>query len=111
MADDITNGELARRLDDLRHMLADLVGRPEYQADQRGTDRRLLDLERDLESLQQQHAKDNEAVYRHIAEQVKAAAERHQSWRTIVYTGLIPAAVVLIGILVQLLLAHSGGGK
>jgi hypothetical protein len=108
MADDITNGELGRRLDDLKSIMQGLIGRPEYEADMRAGNHRVDDVCRDLAAFREQHDKDIKAVNQRISEQVKAAAEHRQSWRTVIYTGIIPALVVLVGILVQLWISHGG---
>ena len=107
MADDITNGELARRLDDLRGAVARLIGRDEYAADQRGDDRRFADLARDIAAVREQLTDDVKELRDDMAEAKRSSAEHRQSWRTVIYTGLIPAAVVLLSVLVQLWLSRG----
>lgn len=99
MPDEPSNGELGRRLDEIRILVQGLVSRPEYAADQRALEHRLTGLERDIEDVRTQHAKDIDAV----------TASR-LSWRGIFYTGIVPAVLVLIGVLVQIWLATRGHG-
>jgi hypothetical protein len=99
VADEPSNGELGRRLDDLFRLVSGLVGRAEYAADQRALEHRLTNLDRDIEDLRTQHAKDIDAV----------SASR-LSWRAIFYTGILPALLVLVGVLVQIWLATRGHG-
>jgi hypothetical protein len=108
VGDDITNGELARRLDELRAIMQSLVGRPEYAADQRSVEHRFADLERTLAEERRARAGEIKTVNDRITDQAKQAAEHRQGWRTVVYTGIVPALVVLLGIFVQLWLARGG---
>ena len=106
---DITNRELAAKVDDLRAAVQGLVGRLEYAAYQN-------DIEHQLGAMDGRQRRDFEAlssridgVNGRIDDQVKAASEHRLSWRTVLWTGLLPAAVVLLGTLLQLWLAKSGG--
>lgn len=100
-----TNGELSRRLDTLSASLAQMVGRGEYIADQRGIGERFENVTRRMDDIRRELAEDIRAV----RDDAKQAREARQGWRTIIYTGLIPALVVLLSILVQIWLAHKGG--
>ena len=92
-----SNSELARRLDDIQRMVAGLVVYPEYRESQRGIDRRFAELAQDIEELRRQQA-----------EHVKATADHRMQWRSLILTGVLPALVAAIGILVTVLLYHGG---
>jgi hypothetical protein len=109
VADDISNRELAGRMDDLRISVRELVGRPEYTAYQRDIEHRLGGLSRDLAALRERHDRDVREVSGRLDKAAEDAKEHRLSLRTVIYTGLLPALVVLLGILVQIWLAHQGG--
>ncbi|MGH3120145.1 MAG: hypothetical protein ACRDND_03795 [Streptosporangiaceae bacterium] len=98
MADEPSNGELGRRLDEIRIIVQGLVGRAEYAADQRALEHRLTGIERDIEEGRGRHSKDMQQV-----------AANRLSWRAIFYTGILPAVLVLLGVLVQIWLAKGHG--
>jgi hypothetical protein len=109
VVDDITNRELAGRLEDLRAAIRDYVGRLEYAAYQ-------ADLEHRLTALAELHHReitdirdDIRQLNARLDDADKAAREHRLSFRTVIYTGLLPAVVVLLGIVVQIILARSGG--
>lgn len=102
-------------------MLAGVVGHPEYEADKRGSDFRLSEVERDLaeerrervSGISQERADRAEAireVHQRITDQAKANAEHKMQWRSLVWQGALPAVVALIGVLVTLYLAYHGAG-
>ena len=109
MADEPSNGELGRRLDVIQHLLQDLVGRAEYNARQEAADRRFAELAADIEDTRRQHSEDIRAVHQRLADADRKSQEHRLSWRTAFWSGILPALVVLAGILVQIWLAHSGG--
>jgi hypothetical protein len=101
VADEATNAEIARRLDDIYRIL---VGRPEYVSDQRLVERRFVEFERDLADLRSdirdgktRHDADVETLRRQVTEDRKA---RSTSWRDFVYAGMVP---VLVGLVVALI--------
>lgn len=118
-----TNWELARRLDDLRSMLrGEVVTVSEYSAQKRADDRRMDDFDRRLddakrsgfEAIARERAERmaaDEAINTRITTQAEAGAEHRDRWRTLLWTlfwtGLVPAVIALIGILVTL---HLTGG-
>jgi hypothetical protein len=106
--DEPSNGELAWRLDDMRKMLQDLVGRAEYSAHQQAIDLRFARLGDDVQDLRRTHETDVGKLHTRIDGQAATMAANRLSWRAIVYTGIIPALLVGAGILVQLWLS---GGK
>jgi hypothetical protein len=107
VSDEPTNGELARRLDDIYRTLQGSIGQPQYVADQRRIDDRLEDLRRgDAEERRDREAAVR-AVHQRITDELASAANNKLSWRTILYTGVIPALIVLLSILVQIWL-HGG---
>jgi len=121
MTSEPTNGELARRLEDIQRMLSGVVGHPEYEADKRGSDFRLSEVERDLAeerreraaAIGQERADRAEAireVNQRISDQAKAGAEHRMHWRELLLTGVLPAVVALVGVLVTILLNYHGGG-
>jgi hypothetical protein len=110
VGDEVTTGELARRLADIQQMLATLVGRDMYLSDKQGTEWRLAELASDLERERQERAADVKAVNGRLDAQAKAGAEHRMHWRALLLTGVLPAAVTLIGILVTLWISHHGGG-
>lgn len=93
-----TNWELGRRLDDIqRTLLTSVVGQPEYISDRRGTERRLDDVERDVEA---------------IGKRIDSHEAAHQAsglhWRTLLWTGLLPAVATILAVLVTAYLTHGG---
>ncbi len=104
-----TNGELGRRLDTIQLTLAALVGRAEYASDLRASEHRLAGLAADIEDTRRQHAEDMRAVHERITQAEQDSRAHRLSWRTAFWNGILPAMVVLGGILVQIWLAHSGG--
>ena len=109
MADEPTNGELARRLDDIFRNIQGLIGSAQYIADQRRIDDRLDQVRRDLSEVRSDFQKEVASVHQRITDEAKRAAESRQSWKQILYTGLVPAFVVFLSILVQIWL--HGGSK
>jgi hypothetical protein len=99
VADEPSNGELGRRLDEIRILVQGLVSRPEYSEYQRSMEHRLTNLDRDINDIRMQHAED-----------VKNLASNRLSWRAIAYTGLLPALLVLAGVLVNIWIATRGHG-
>lgn len=121
MTSEPTNGELERRLQDIQRMLSAVVGVPEYAADKRASDFRQSEVERDLAeerrersaAISQERADRAEAireVSQRMTEQAKAGLEHRMHWRGLLLTGVLPAVVALLGILVTLWISHHGGG-
>lgn len=108
--DEPTNWELARQLQDIKQMLGVVVGLPEYAADRRALDYRLDELRRDLQAERRERAEDVKAVNDRLDSQAKAGVEHRMHWRSLLWTGALPAFVALAGVLVTLWIAHSGGG-
>lgn len=120
MTDEPSNGELARRLDDIRHMLGSVVGHPEYAADKRALDYRLTDMgdeiaqeRRDrvdaIDLERRERAEAVKAVNDRITEQATAGLEHRRHWRELLWQGALPAlATIVIGLL-ALWAAHYGG--
>lgn len=105
-----TNGELAWRMEQIRLSVIELVGRREYDVAQRELDRRFAEVERQLAEQRRDTDEQIRAVHQRIGDEAERAAEHRASWRTIIYTGLIPAAVVLMSIIAQIWLAKGGHG-
>lgn len=120
MPDEPTNGELARQLADIKQLLTGVVGSREYAADARALDRRLGDIERDIAeerrdrvaalALEKQERADAvKAVNDRVTASDAAGANSRQHWRTLLWTGALPATVALLGVLAALWIAHHGG--
>jgi Flp pilus assembly protein TadB len=103
-----TNAELAWRLEQIRLSVTELIGRREYDVAQRELDRRFAEVERQLAEQRRDTDEEIRQVHQRITDEAKRAADHRASWRTIIYTGLIPAAVVFLSIIAQIWLAKGG---
>lgn len=105
---DITNGELARGITELKTMVGGLVGRAEYNSDQRAVLYRLEELARDLE--QERHDRDREvtAVSRRVADLAQAGTQHRIRWHDRLMMGVLPALAALLVGLLTYLAAHGG---
>lgn len=106
MADEPSNAELARRLADITLLLQQVVGRPEYTADQRHTEHRFTEIERDIEDVRRIHGEDIKDVTKRIEEHAKTSGS---NLRQALFNGLLPAIFLVVGLLVTILLAFKGG--
>lgn len=112
MADDhYTTGELGRRLTEIQQRLDAYVGRLEYDAELRGMGRQLGDLERALAEERRDREQELRDMRQQLKDQAQAASEARLSWRSVLWTGLLPALMVVAGIIVQIMLARSGGHR
>lgn len=109
MGEEPSNAELGRRLDDIQRMVASLVGRDVYQSDQRGTEYRLAGLARDLDQERKDRAEGDQVLSGRLDGQAKAVAEHRMHWRSLLWTGVLPALATLTVGLLALWAAHSGG--
>jgi hypothetical protein len=120
VADEPTNGELARRLEEIRQMLGGVVGHPEYAADKRALDYRLSSLSGELgderrdrvAAIDQERRERSDAVKAvndRITDQAKAGLEHRRHWRELMWQGALPALATIIVGLLALWAAHSGG--
>lgn len=100
MADEVSTGELARRLGRMEDLLLRLVSVDVYGRDQREIERRFGELERDLADEREARKADVKELKEALQQR---AAQRGMDWRQALYSGLIPAAFVLVGILYQTL--------
>jgi transposase len=98
-------GELSRRIDQVTMSLTQLVQRTEYTADRRFDERRFADLEADLTEMRRQHIDEIKALRASID---AATEKRGNNLRQAVYAGILPAVLVLMGIVVQIWLARQG---
>jgi hypothetical protein len=105
MADEPSNAELARRLADITLLLQQVVGRPEYTADQRLGEHRFTEIERDIEDVRRTHIEDIKDILKRLEEQAKA---KGSNLRQALYNGLLPAIFLVVGLLVTVLLAFKG---
>lgn len=103
--DDITIGELARRLDSMQStLLNNLVGRPEYTADRQSIDYRIGEIKADLDSetLRREHG--DKEIRDWVEAKFKSLSDSRIRWQTLLWTGAIPAAVAAgIGVLTLLM--------
>lgn len=91
------------RLDRLEELLRDLslriVSQDIYSRDQRETDRRIAELERDLAAEREAR----KAADKELREQVTAASTQSgTNIRQAIYSGLIPSVLFLLSILITL---------
>lgn len=96
MVDDVSTGELARRLGRMEDLLLRLVSVDVYGRDQKESERRFGEIERDL--LDEREAR--QAADKELQERMDKSGT---NWRQALYSGLIPAILVLAGILFQAL--------
>lgn len=103
--DEPSNAELARSLAEIRGLLQQVVGQPEYNADQRLAEHRFTEIERDLQDVRRTHIEDIKEVFRRFDEQNKAGGS---NLRQALYNGLLPATFLVVSLLVTVLLAFKG---
>lgn len=107
-----SNAELARRLDGITVLLQQVVGRPEYAADQRHTEHRITEVERDVSDVRQAL---NDAV-KTILERMERHEEDHKlrdkektaGWKQFLYSGIAPFAVGVLLIVVGAWMSKGG---
>lgn len=118
MVDEPSPGELSRRLDGLTAMLAQLIQRAEYAADQRLIERRFTEVESDVSQLQRALLDEvrglrsalDAAVSRLEAADEKREEKRGGNFKQMIYSGILPTLFILVTIAVQVWLAPRGGG-
>jgi hypothetical protein len=99
VADEVSTGEHARRLDEIRHIVQRLPTREEFTGEQRLTERRFTEIERDVAELVRRVDGDVKDLRARMDERDKASSS---NVRQAIYAGLIPSALFLITILLQL---------
>lgn len=105
MVNEPSAGELARRLVDVQSALQRLMSQELFVAEQRATERRFTTVERDLEDLEDRL----DGEIKSLAARLDARErDRGANWRQSVYAGVIPAALLLVSLLVQIWLAARG---
>ncbi|MFI7449530.1 hypothetical protein ACIBQX_18685 [Nonomuraea sp. NPDC049714] len=105
MTDAPSPGELSRRIDQVTMSLTQLVQRTEYTADRRYDDRRISEVEADVAEVRRSLADEIKALRASIE---NATEKRGTNMRQAIYTGILPAVLVLLGIVVQIWLARQG---
>ncbi len=113
MTDEISPGELARRLDEILRVVQSLVSRAEYTADQRHIEHRFGEIEHDITDKRRVHDRDIHDL-REELKAVRAKVEEESksdgvNFRQAIYMGLVPGIVMVITLLVSVLLAFKGG--
>lgn len=100
MSDEPSNWELARSLNDIKLMLAGLVSHAQYDSDERNRLYRFDELGRDIADERRDREKAIKAINDRIDAHEQKGASHREHWRTLLYTGMLPAAVAaVIGIL------------
>ncbi|MFI6595707.1 hypothetical protein ACIBHX_05620 [Nonomuraea sp. NPDC050536] len=74
-------------------------------AEQRAIERRFTTVERDLEDLEERLGGEIKSLLAHIEARER---DRGTNWRQSVYAGVIPAALLLVSLLVQIWLTAKG---
>jgi hypothetical protein len=108
VSDEVTSGELARSIQELKLMVGGLIGRNEYASDQRALLYRLDELARDLDRERQDRDLAIAAVHQRISDEGKTRAEHRMNWRAWLLTGVLPALATLLGVVLALLFANGG---
>jgi hypothetical protein len=103
-----SNGELARGIADLKAMVASLIGRAEYAAFQQGLEYRFSELTRLAEAERLARENDVKELTERLNNQAKTGAEHRMHWRSVILTGVLPALVTGLGILVTWIISHGG---
>jgi uncharacterized Zn finger protein len=98
-------GELTRRLNEIYNSIQRLVSQELYIAEQRASERRFTEVERDLDMLRNRFEEDLRAVASRLEHRER---ERGSNWRQSVYAGVIPTTLLLISLLVQIWLSVRG---
>jgi hypothetical protein len=98
-------GELSLRIDQVTMSLSSLVQRTEYTADKRFDERRFVDLEADVAEVRRLLNEEIKALRTSID---AATEKRGTNLKQAVYGGILPAVLVLMGIVVQIWLARQG---
>lgn len=106
MTDEPSNGELARGIAEIKLML---ISRDRYESDQQGIKYRLDELSRDLDEERRERASAVNAANDRITAKAKAAQDHHWHWRELMWQGALPALATILGCLVALWAAHTGG--
>ncbi|MFI7441502.1 hypothetical protein [Nonomuraea indica] len=105
MPDEPSTGELARRLMDLQHAAQRLMSQEVFVAEQRAVERRFITLERDVQLLTDRLDSEIKELGARLDTRDR---DRGANWRQSVFAGIIPAALLLVSILVQIWLATNG---
>lgn len=111
--DEPSNSELAGRLDGITVMLQQVVGRPEYNADERFREHRFTEIERDHTEFRRVFNETVKTLTDRIEEHAKDHKQQEQrrgaDWRQFAYAGIAPFA---IGILLAIVTTWiNKGGK
>jgi Flp pilus assembly protein TadB len=101
-SDPPSTGELSRRLNEMYNSIQRLVSQDLYVAEQRAEERRFAEIERDIETLRRRLEEDLRVLASRLDTREQ---ERGANWRQSVFAGLIPTALLLITLLVQVWLS------
>ncbi|HEY7488969.1 MAG TPA: hypothetical protein VH912_31305 [Streptosporangiaceae bacterium] len=94
--------ELAWRLNEVYNSMQRLVSQELYIAEQRASERRFTEVERDIELLRARFEDDLRTMTSRFEHRDR---ERGSNWRQSVYAGVIPTALLLISLVVQVWLS------
>ena len=106
MQDEVSTGELARRLDRIELLLQGQVSRTEHAIAMAHIEAKLAELDRDITEKRARHDDDVKELNRRLEARDSASGS---NFRQAIYSGLIPGIVFAVGLLVTILLAFKGG--
>lgn len=114
--ENVTDRTVIRGLSDIAAaMIRESVGRHEYVADQRYTERRFHDMESDVTDLKDTHASDVKEIRENIASHIKEHSDtqtrERANWLQFFYAGIIPFGIAIAVALFSAWLAAKGSGK
>jgi hypothetical protein len=101
-------GELGRRLDDLQNRIQRLVSQDLFIAEQRVAERRFAGLEEDFDELRRRFEDELRALTARVDARER---DRGANWRQSVYAGVIPAALLIVSLFVQIWLSLKGASS
>jgi hypothetical protein len=107
VADDVSTGELARRLDQVLQIVQTLVSRPEYSSDQRHHESRFTEIGRRIDDVERDIADERSARKEGDRVLHERMDKTGSNWRTNLWQGLA-AVLILVGIAVNIWTATRG---
>ena len=106
--DEPTNGELARGIADLKAMLTAVVSRAEYEAWKDGQGYRLAELARRDDEERAAREADVRELHARLDEQARAVSNSRQHWRSLIWTGALPAMATILAAVLTYLITRGG---
>jgi hypothetical protein len=108
VSDEPSNAELAWRLGRIQDTLNGVIGRPEYLSDKQALDYRFTEIKGHIDDLRRVHGDDVRELHARITAQAEAGAQHRMHWRTLLWTGALPAAVAAASAFLSFLISHGG---